>query len=149
MPFINDLISYKSVSVVGLEKNTGKTETLNYILKRLSNYDGVVGVTSIGIDGEGVDQVTQTAKPEIYLPAGTLFTTSEGHYTTKKLTSEILNVSQRRTSLGRLVTARVKIGGKVLLSGPADPVGIKSVLADYELLGERLSRVYGALSRMS
>lgn len=71
MPFINELVKYKSCSIVGLEKNTGKTVCLNYVLDRLP-LDGMrIAVSSIGIDGETTDQVTRTAKPEITLKADT------------------------------------------------------------------------------
>ena len=55
MPFISELYKYSSVSVVGLEKNTGKTETLNYIIGKLELDNHTTAVTSIGIDGEGLD----------------------------------------------------------------------------------------------
>ena len=35
MPFIKEILKYDSLSIVGLEKNVGKTECLNYILSRL------------------------------------------------------------------------------------------------------------------
>ena len=51
MSFIGQIQNLKSLSIVGLEKNTGKTVCLNYILERLpSSFH--VAVTSIGIDGE-------------------------------------------------------------------------------------------------
>ena len=37
MPFIEDILKHKSLSIVGLEKNTGKTECLNYVLSRLKD----------------------------------------------------------------------------------------------------------------
>ena len=123
MPFIEDLYQYRSVSVVGLEKNTGKTETLNYMIRRLKDEHRKVAVTSIGIDGEMVDQVTQSSKPEITLHEGMVFTTSEKHYSERRLTSEILHVSRQRTAMGRLVTARTIIPGKIILSGPSDKIG--------------------------
>ena len=67
MPFINEILKYDSLSIVGLEKNVGKTECLNYILSRLPLDAKSIAVTSIGIDGENKDQVTATKKPEIYL----------------------------------------------------------------------------------
>ena len=74
MPFIDEILKYKSVSFVGMEKNTGKTETLNYVLSCLCSYNGVrVGITSIGIDGAKTDQVTKTKKPEIHISKDTLF----------------------------------------------------------------------------
>ena len=35
VPFINDILNYDSLSIVGLQKNTGKTECLKYVLDRL------------------------------------------------------------------------------------------------------------------
>ena len=70
MPFIADIVKHKSLSIVGLEKNTGKTECLNYVLKRLSKTNNKVALTSIGIDGETRDQVKQTPKPEVTIYEG-------------------------------------------------------------------------------
>ena len=69
VPFIDDILRYDSLSIVGLEKNTGKTECLKYVLDRLPLQHKRIAVTSIGIDGETVDQVTRTQKPEIVLRA--------------------------------------------------------------------------------
>ena len=57
MPFIKDILQHRSLSIVGLEKNTGKTVCLNYILHRMNELGVHVGVTSIGVDGEQVDAV--------------------------------------------------------------------------------------------
>ena len=73
MPFIEELIKYKSCSIVGLEKNTGKTECFNYVLQRLPLETKRVAVSSIGIDGETTDQVTKTATPELFLREGVYF----------------------------------------------------------------------------
>ena len=35
VPFINDILKHNSLSIVGLQKNTGKTECLKYVLERL------------------------------------------------------------------------------------------------------------------
>ncbi|MBQ2490964.1 MAG: hypothetical protein II539_04640, partial [Muribaculaceae bacterium] len=85
MPFINEILNYSSLSIVGLEKNTGKTECLKYVLKRMPVDSRRIAVTSIGIDGETVDQVTRTQKPEIVLPQGMFFATSEAHYRQRRL----------------------------------------------------------------
>ncbi|MFN3557086.1 MAG: hypothetical protein ACK4VN_14095 [Bacteroidales bacterium] len=150
MPFINELIQYSSLSIVGLGKNTGKTECLNYILAHLPLQKLRVGVSSAGIDGERTDQVTQTAKPEIFLRQGVLFTTSEKHYRHRRLTSELMHISQEQTSLGRLITGKVQTPGKVLLSGPPATASLKRWI---QFLRENyqadLCIVDGALSRMS
>lgn len=149
MPFVKDILQHKSLSIVGLEKNTGKTVCLNYILRRLNALGVGVGVTSIGVDGEQVDAVFATAKPEITLYGGTHFITSEKHYLQRQAVSEIVAVDSRRTSLGPLVTARVLIGGKVLLSGAATTGVLREQIKAFEALGADLTIVDGALSRLS
>lgn len=83
MPFIKEILKSDSLSIVGLEKNTGKTECLKYILDRLPVDKLRVAVTSIGIDGETTDQVTGTGKPQVFLKEGMLFATSEKFYKSK------------------------------------------------------------------
>lgn len=150
MPFIHELLKYKSLSIVGLEKNTGKTVCLNYVLRRL-NEEGVhPAVTSIGVDGEQTDAVYGSAKPEVRLYDGSLFITSERHYRQRLLVSELLEVSQRRTSLGRMITARVQYGGKILLSGAASTLVLRRQIVHLrDELAVPLTIVDGALSRLS
>ena len=149
MPFVKDILNHRSLSIVGLEKNTGKTVCLNYILRRMHQLGVHVGVTSIGVDGEQVDAVFATAKPEIVLYEGTHFTTSEKHYLSRQLLSDIVSVDEQRTSLGRLVTARVLLQGPVLLSGAATPALLRRQIADLQALDCQVAIVDGALSRLS
>ena len=149
MPFVKDVVAYKSVSVVGLEKNTGKTETLNYVLKRLRSSTKQIAITSIGLDGEKTDNVTQGQKPEIIISRGIIFVTSEKHYIEKKLTAEILDVSEQRTALGRLLTAKALSDGKVILSGPSDTEGVRKLINDLKKWNVDTTIVDGALSRLS
>lgn len=149
MPFIDNLLQHKSLSIVGMEKNTGKTECLNYVLGRLKDAGKQLAITSIGIDGESVDQVTLTQKPEIELYENIIFITSEKHYRERRLTAEVLNISERRTALGRLVTARALSAGKVILSGPTDTSWLKSNIQQMANYDVDLTIVDGALSRKS
>ena len=148
-PFIDDIQKYDSLSIIGLEKNTGKTETLKYVLDRLPIDKKRIVVTSIGIDGETTDQVTLTQKPEIVLREGMFFGTSEMHYRQRRLVSELIDVSDVTTSLGRVVTAKALTGGKILLSGPASTVGLRQWMADMRRFDIDLVVIDGALSRMS
>lgn len=149
MTLIDTIFRCRTLSITGMAKNTGKTVTLNYLLDRLQEHGTRVAVTSIGIDGEKTDQVTQTEKPEIELYEGTLFVTSEYHYRQRQLLSEIVDLSEDSTSLGRLVTARVLHRGKVILSGPATTGGVRRVLDRMGEYGVELTIVDGALSRKS
>lgn len=147
--FIDNILKFKSLSIVGMEKNTGKTETFNYIIRQLDVRNKKVAATSIGIDGENIDLVTRTHKPEIYLPKESIFLTSEKHYREKLLSAEILDISKRKTALGRLVTAKVKMGGKVILSGPSTTAWLKENIEQLETYHPDITIVDGALSRKS
>lgn len=143
------LLKYNSIAVVGTAKNVGKTVTMNYLLSQLRDCGRVLGLTSVGYDGEGLDQVTETAKPEITLYDGMIFTTAEQQYASRRLTAEILEISGRRTSVGRPVTARVRVQGKCIISGPADTWSLSNLIGRYRELGVGLTLVDGAQSRMS
>lgn len=149
MPFISKILNCNSLSIVGLEKNTGKTECLNYILRRLPHNGYKVAVTSIGIDGETTDQVTRTPKPEIFIREGVYFSTSYTHYQMRKLYSELVDVTDEWSSLGRIVTAKALCDGKVLLSGPSSGVSLRRWMRRLDNFGIDLKIIDGALSRLS
>ena len=149
MSLVEKLHPYKSLSIVGMEKNTGKTTCCNYLLQQLRNESKTVAVTSIGIDGELTDLVTNTQKPEIEIFEGMGFVTSEYFYKKKRLTAEILEVSQRSTSHGRLVFAKAITSGKVILSGPNTTVWLKQVMEQLYSFGFDFVITDGALSRKS
>jgi len=149
MPFIEEIEKYKSLSIVGLEKNTGKTECLNYVLSRLQHGQKQIALTSIGIDGENRDQVKQTHKPEIDVYEGMIFVTPELYYNKRKLVSEILDVSTQSTCLGRLVTAKAVSTDKAMISGPANNVALKKLIGQMQNYDVDLTIVDGALSRLS
>lgn len=148
-PLIEQILQHKSVSFVGMEKNTGKTECLNYVLRELYKTDRKIAVTSIGIDGEQVDQVTETHKPEIELAKGTIFVTSEKHYKERRPTSNILNVSTHGSTLGRLVTAQALQCGKAIISGPGSTGKLKQLLSEMDTYNVDITLIDGALSRKS
>ena len=76
-PTIRELIApYTSVSIIGMCKNAGKTTVLNELIRELSAAGCVLGLTSIGRDGESKDLVTGTHKPGIYVREGTLVATA-------------------------------------------------------------------------
>lgn len=149
MGFVDNISDFGSVAIVGLEKNTGKTECLNYLLNKIRTSERQFALTSIGIDGESRDQVSQTRKPEIEIPEGVVFVTSEKHFHEKRLTAQVLDVCDDRTALGRLIVAQAISPGKVVLSGPSDTAGLKRMLGHLTSFGVRTTLVDGALSRLS
>lgn len=149
MRLIEDVSECASTAIVGLAKNAGKTECLNFLLRGLHRTGHPTAVSSIGLDGETTDAVTRTPKPEITIYPGMLFATSETHYRQRRLTSEILGVGRRRTALGRVVVARAVTAGRTIVSGPADTVTMGRLIEGLHAHGARTVLVDGALSRLS
>jgi hypothetical protein len=130
-----------------MEKNTGKTETLNFVLRSLK--DSIrVSLTSIGIDGEQKDQIFHTSKPEISVYPDTTFVTAEKLYPLRHLTSAIIDLSQRHTALGRLITAKAITKGQVVLAGPSNTMWLKEIITTL-LHTNDICLIDGALSRRS
>ena len=148
MKLIEEILKCRSCSIVGMEKNTGKTECLNYILRHIPD-DKRIALTSIGIDGEQQDQVTRTPKPEILLRPGMLFATSETHYRQKQLSAEVLKISEESTSLGNVVIARALTSGKIMLSGPATAASLRRWMLEMQEWNADITLIDGALSRKS
>ena len=89
---IAELNGVKTLSIVGMCKNAGKTTVLNWVLSRMGR-DRVLGLTSIGRDGESTDVVTGTEKPGIYVPEGTLIATAKDMLKLCDITKEVLDAT--------------------------------------------------------
>jgi hypothetical protein len=148
MRLVDEVLKYRSVSITGTAKNTGKTECLNYILRNIPS-EVTVATTSIGVDGEGIDAVTNTSKPEVYLKKGTYFATSETHYRERRITSEIIGLSASSSSLGRYVTGKTISDGKLKLSGPSSIADLGAWMQKAKLFPIDLFLIDGAASRLS
>ncbi len=149
MPFTEEILQYKSLAFAGLEKNTGKTECLNYVLKKLAAKGRKIALTSIGLDGEGIDQLTHTHKPEITLYEGMVFVTGEKFFRKANIKAEILELSNRYTATGRLVIAEAKSRGKAIIAGPAQTLRLKEIIDTLPRFGVQTTLVDGAFSRLS
>jgi len=69
--------SQRIIAVVGLSKNVGKTTLLNWLIKNLAEkkHSATFGIITTGRDGETLDLVGGHAKPQVFVPAGTFFST--------------------------------------------------------------------------
>jgi hypothetical protein len=113
------LAPYRTISVIGMAKNTGKTTTLNHLIKNFHLQNIKLALTSIGRDGERLDIVTKTAKPEIFLYRDTLIVTAEQLLPLCDITKEILSMTDINTPMGRIVLVRALSDGFVQLGGPS------------------------------
>lgn len=138
---------YKTVSIIGMAKNAGKTVTLNKIIEEAIDKSITLGLTSIGRDGEQKDLVTETEKPLIFAEEGTLVATATETLELGDAKIEILDMTKYSTPLGRVVIGRVKDRGYIQIAGPQTNKGIKEVSDLMISLGAQLVLIDGAINR--
>lgn len=140
---------YKTISIVGMSKNSGKTVALNHLIGEAIEESINIGITSIGRDGESLDLVTETEKPKIFVEEGTIVATATGLLSLGDANIEILKVTDYRTPLGEVILGRVKSAGYIQIAGPQSLKEMKEV-SDLMLgLGAKFVIIDGALDRKS
>ena len=137
----------KIIAVVGMAKNAGKTVVLNRLIAEASQDNRVLGLTSIGRDGELEDLVTGTEKPGILVEPGTLLATTDQCLRRSDARVEILETTGEKTPVGQVVLVRVRQRGWVELAGPDTNRGIRRVCRQMLVHGARQVLVDGALNR--
>lgn len=145
---IRRLNETKTMSIVGMCKNAGKTTMLNWLLTG-GHLRGTLGLTSIGRDGESTDVVTGTEKPGIFVREGTLIATAKDMLRLGDVTKEILMTTGIPTPLGEVVILRARSAGYVQLAGPSITTQLRSVSESFFALGAEKSVIDGALGRKS
>ena len=145
---VRQLQQVQSMSIVGMCKNAGKTTMLNWLLAHTGRQQ-VLGLTSIGRDGESTDVVTGTEKPSIFVPAGTLIATAKDMLRLGDVTQEILVTTGIPTPLGEVIIMRARSDGYVQLAGPSITAQLKEVSKTFFELGATQSIIDGALGRKS
>ncbi|MCL2592760.1 MAG: hypothetical protein FWD82_05275 [Defluviitaleaceae bacterium] len=150
MKSLNELLNpYRTISIIGMGKNVGKTTTLNHLIAEFSKQNLRLLLTSIGRDGESTDVVTKTSKPQIFVPAGTIIITTEKLLNLCDITIEILMVTSITTPLGRVVVVRSLSDGFVQLGGPSITAQITNLLDNLKDINVDKIIVDGAISRKS
>jgi hypothetical protein len=136
------------LALVGLAKNTGKTETLAAILAEHARAGRAVAVTSIGRDGERHDVIDdRIAKPPVRLRAGWLVATTGPLLRSSGLRHERLIDTHIRTPLGEVVIARVNAPGEVEVAGPSIAQDVHDVSEAMLSLGAQQVLIDGAVDR--
>ncbi|MCB2294382.1 hypothetical protein LGK95_12770 [Clostridium algoriphilum] len=147
LPSIFNMIQkYDSISIIGMNKNVGKTTILNYILREARG-KLVLGITSIGRDGEECDLVTNDDKPKIYIEKGTIIATAKQCLFNSDITREILKTTGFNTPMGEIIICRALSDGYVDLGGPSVNSYMNLICDELKRFGSELVIVDGALSR--
>jgi hypothetical protein len=142
------------LALVGLAKNTGKTEALGALLRELaSSPEGQargrrVGVTSVGRDGEQHDVIDERIeKPRILLPGGSLVATTDTLLRTSGLPHDRLEQTGVRTPLGEVLIARLRGAGAIEIAGPSAAADVRAVSDAMLAAGAEQVLIDGAVDR--
>jgi len=138
---------YTSLCIAGNAKNAGKTTVLNELVK--AHPDWVLGLSSIGLDGEEEDIVSFLPKPRVHLPPGSLAGIAEDCLRQTEAELEVLARSGVMTAMGEVLITRTIRPGNCLLGGPSTVQGMDRVLALLFGHGAQKLLIDGAFSRQS
>jgi hypothetical protein len=140
--------STKRLALVGLAKNTGKTEALGALLRELEAQGRRVGVTSVGRDGEERDVIdARIEKPPVRLAAGSIVATTDGLLRASGLPHELLRDTGVRTPLGRVLIARLRGAGAVEVAGPSSSADVRAAADAMLSHGAEQVLIDGAVDR--
>lgn len=140
--------SFERVALVGLAKNTGKTVALTVLLRELRATGRRVGVTSVGRDGEERDVIDfRIEKPRITLPGGSLVATTDALLRASGIPHDLLQETDVRTPLGRVLIARLRGGGTIEIAGPSAAEQVRTVSDAMLAYGAEQVLIDGAIDR--
>jgi hypothetical protein len=135
----------RSLAVIGLVKNAGKTTVVNALMTNCAHR---FGLTSLGLDGEKVDHLTGLAKPRIAPPAGTLVATTRGSLERSHYAMDVLEELPFHTPLGRVVIGRAGNDGQIEVSGPTTLAELRVTVERLQAHGAEQVLVDGAINRL-
>jgi hypothetical protein len=142
------LVGDRRLALVGLAKNTGKTETLAALLREIAERGSRVGVTSVGRDGEEHDVIdARIDKPRILLQAGDLVASTAALVRASGVAHERLARTGVRTPLGEVVIARLFERGAIEVAGPSAAADVREVSDAMLELGVEQVLIDGAIDR--
>ncbi|MDD4781548.1 MAG: hypothetical protein PHT02_13235 [Tissierellia bacterium] len=139
--------NYRTVSIVGLAKNAGKTVVLNYLIEKSIIHNMTIGITSIGRDGEKIDVVTNTEKPSIFVTKGMYVATGKNAMMVSDIFLEIIESTGITTPMGEVIISKVMRDGYIQLAGPVSASHIKYVTERLSFYGAEVVFVDGAIDR--
>ncbi len=129
----------RSIFVVGIGRDVGKTTALRAIYDAAYDADTSIGLASCGI--------ASSRKPRLWLKPRTVFVTARDALP-RTPAAEIVRLSPLRTAGSTLLYARVVAAGQYELAGPPTASGVRKVVDDLGELSE-LAIIDGAVDRVA
>ncbi len=141
------LKNHKVISIIGLSKNAGKTTVMNRMIE--DSKSQTLAITSIGLDGEKIDNVNYKPKPRIKVYKGMLIATTIECLTEAEIDYVIHEKTSIKTALGLIVIIEAMSDGYVLVAGPSTKTKMKEVLKRLKKYEPNRIFLDGALFRKS
>lgn len=139
---------YVSIGIAGTAKNTGKTTTTSVIMRELSQRGIRIFLTSIGYDGENIDNITGLPKPKLRMEAGDYIATAEKCVKSGTAELEIIRTTTIATPLGKVCLCRVIKTGLVVTAGPNKASDVRKIRMLFYSIGPGVYIFDGALNRI-
>jgi hypothetical protein len=138
------------IGIAGTAKNTGKTTTTSALMFEVKKSEKLnLGLTSIGYDGEDLDNVTGLPKPKIEVWPGVLVAVAEKCLKVSSAKIEVLEVTNIATPLGKIILGKVTKGGRLVVAGPNKSSELRRVMSKLSHHQLDLIMVDGALNRIA
>ena len=142
------LINCDTIGIAGMCKNAGKTTVLNYLIDELRE-DYIIGITSIGYDGEKRDEITLLDKPRIAVYPGMLAATCESCLDNSTAKYKKVMDTGIRTAMGEITVVKIKGEGYMEIAGPSMVSQIEAITVLLKKSGCSKVFVDGAAGRTS
>ncbi len=137
------------IGIAGTAKNTGKTTTTAAILDELRVRNIPIFLTSIGYDGENLDNITGLPKPKIKVLPKEIVATAEKCVATSTAKLKVLDKTNIHTPLGKVVITQVLSPGLVVTAGPNKSTEVRLLRNLLHQIGPGVTIFDGALSRIA
>ncbi len=132
--------------IIGLAKNTGKTTTLNSILELYKSE--IIGLTSIGLDGEEIDQLNYLPKPKILVKPKMIIATACGCLEASDISYKLLEKTDLQTALGPVSIIEIISSGNMVIAGPTTNKELGVLISKMKQYTKRIF-IDGAFNRMT
>jgi hypothetical protein len=138
-----------SLGLAGTAKNTGKTTTTATIIGELRTQGISFYLTSIGYDGENLDNITGLPKPKLRVEQGDIIATAERCLQTSTAALKKMIETDISTPLGKVSVVKVEKPGLVVTAGPNKSLEVKRLQTLLHQFGPGITIFDGALNRIA
>lgn len=137
------------IGIAGTAKNTGKTTTTAAIINELRIRGVGFFLTSIGYDGEDIDNITGLPKPKLRVQTGDIIATAEKCIAISTAVLKLIRPTDIHTPLGKVMVMEVLAPGLVVTAGPNKSTEVRELSRLLRQLGPGVTIFDGALNRIA